>query len=66
MDNLQEYHRGYQAALNDVDDPYFNVDVGIASFDNDLPDSSFQRGYLRGLIKSSYATVSSKWDGVLV
>ena len=66
LDNLQEYHMGRVAATNEVDEPNFDVDQSIASFDFDPPDSNFQRGYLRGLLKSGYATVSSKWDGVLV
>lgn len=66
LDNLQEYHKGREVAENDVNSPYFDVDKAIASFDFDPPDSNFQRGYLRGLIKSGYATIFSKWDGVLV
>ena len=66
MGNLQEYHMGRVAATNEVDEPNFDVDQAIASFDYDPPENPFQRGYLRGLLKSGYATVSSKWDGVLV
>tara|TARA_R110000764_G_scaffold70422_1_gene145549 strand:- start:1013 stop:1213 length:201 start_codon:yes stop_codon:yes gene_type:complete len=66
MDNLQEYHRGREAATKEVDEPSFDVDQAIASFDSDPPDSPFQRGYLRGLLKCGYATVSSNFDGVLV
>ena len=66
MDDLQEYHRGREVATNEVDELNFDVDQAIASFDFDPPDSNFQRGYLRGLLKSGYATVSSKWNGVLV
>ena len=64
MDDLQEYHMGREVATNEVDEPNFEVDQAIASFDFDPPDSNFQRGYLRGLLKSGYATVLSKWDGV--
>jgi len=56
MDNLQEYHRGREAATKEVDEPSFDVDQAIASFDGDPPDSPFQRGYLRQLIKSGDAT----------
>jgi len=66
MSSLQEYHMGRVAATNEVDEPNFDVDQAIASFDYDPPENPFQRGYLRGLLKSGYATVSSKWDGVLV
>ena len=66
MHNLQSYYRGRETATKEVDEPSFDVDRAIASFDGDPPDSPFQRGYLRGLIKSGYATVSSDWDGVLV
>ena len=66
MDSLQEYHIGREAATKDVDAPDFDVDQGIASFDNDPPDTPFQRGYLRGLLKCGYATTTSKWDGILV
>jgi len=66
INDLQEYHKGRAVAENDVNSPYFDVDQAIASFDFDPPDSNFQRGYLRGLIKSGYATIFSKWDGVLV
>ena len=65
-DSLNLYYAGRDAATLDVDAPSFDVDAAIASFDSDPPDSPFQRGYLRGLLKSGYATVSSKWDGVLV
>ena len=63
---MENYHVGRYAAEKDVDDLCFDVDVAISSFDDDPPDSEFQRGYLRGLLKCGYATVSSKWDGVLV
>jgi len=66
MSSLQEYHMGRVAATNEVDEPNFDVDQAIASFDYDPPENPFQRGYLRGLLKSGYATVSSRWDGVLV
>jgi len=66
LDNLQEYHSGREASTNEVDEPNFDVDQAIASFDYDPPKNPFQRGYLRGLIKSGYATVSSDWDGVLI
>ena len=64
--SLNLYYAGLDAATLDVDAPSFDVDAAIASFDSDPPDSPFQGGYLRGLLKSGYATVSSKWDGVLV
>ena len=63
---INEYHRGREAATKAADGPHFDVDQAIASFDCDPPDSPFQRGYLRGLLKSGYASVSSEWDGVLV
>ena len=44
------YHRGREVAENQANEPYFDVDVAISSFDYDPPDSAFQRGYLRGLI----------------
>jgi len=66
MHDLQEYHRGRDAATSEVDEPSFDVDRAIASFDGDPPDSPFQRGYLRGLLKCGSGTVSSDWDGVLV
>ena len=66
MNDLHEYHMGREAATSEADLPDFDVDQAIKSFDYDPPDSSFQRGYLRGLLKSGYATVSSRWDGVLV
>ena len=66
MLSINEYHRGREAATKDADGPYFDVDQAIGSFDCDPPDSPFQRGYLRGLLKSGYASVTSEWDGVLV
>ena len=66
MDSLQLYHMGREAATKAVDEPCFDVDVAIASFDFDPPDNPFQRGFLRGLLKCGYATITSKWDGVLV
>ena len=66
VNSLNLYHKGRDAATNDVDEPYFDVDVAISSFDYDPPDSPFQRGYLRGLLKCGYATVKSRWDGVLI
>jgi hypothetical protein len=64
--SLNEHHRGRRSAERDVNEPDFDVDQAILSFDNDPPDNAFQRGYLRGLLKCGYASVSSKWDGVLV
>ena len=64
--SLHSYHRGREAATNEADGPNFDVNQAIASFDRDPPDSPFQRGYLRGLIKSGSATVASDWDGSLV
>ena len=66
IDDLDAYYRGREIAENEADGPYFDVDVAISSFDYDPPDSAFQRGYLRGLIKCGQATVISKWDGILV
>ena len=60
IDSLNLYYAGRDAAEFDVDEPDFDVDAAIASFDYDPPDSPFQRGYLSGLLKSGYATVSSK------
>ena len=65
-DSLHLYHKGRETATKAVDDPYFDVDVAIASFNYDPPDSPFQRGFLRGLLKCGYATTTSKWDGILV
>ena len=64
--NLERYHAGREAATKSADDPNFDVNVAISSFDYDPPDSPFQRGFLRGLLKCGYATVTSRWDGVLV
>ena len=64
--DFNEYHRGREAATKAVDEPNFDVDQAIASFDGDPPASPFQRGYLRGLIKCGYATTTSQWDGVLI
>ena len=33
IDNLHAYHRGREIAENQVDEPYFDVDVAISSFD---------------------------------
>ena len=66
MHNLQSYYRGRETATKEVDEPSFDVDQAIASFDGDPPDSPFQRGYLRGLLKCGSGTVSSDWDGILV
>jgi|TARA_R110002110_G_scaffold379151_1_gene589688 hypothetical protein len=66
MHNLQSYYRGRETATKEVDEPSFDVDRAIASFDGDPPDSPFQRGYLRGLLKCGSGTVSSDWDGILV
>ena len=66
MDSLQEYHIGRETAETDVDTQHFDIDMSISSFDYDRPDTPFQRGYLRGLLKCGYATVTSKWDGELV
>jgi hypothetical protein len=64
--DIDAYYRGREIAENTANKPYFDVDVAISSFDYDPPDSAFQRGYLRGLIKCGHATVISKHDGVLV
>jgi hypothetical protein len=64
--DIDAYYRGREMAENEADGPYFDVDVAISSFNYDPPDSAFQRGYLRGLIKCGHATVISKHDGVLV
>ena len=61
--SLNLYYAGLDAATLDVDVPTFDVDAAIASFDSDPPETSFQRGYLRGLIKCGYATVTPKWMG---
>ena len=50
-DILNEHHRGRRSAECDVNEPDFDVDQAILSFDNDPPDNAFQRGYLRGLLK---------------
>ena len=63
VNSLTSYYQGRDAATLDVDAPYFDVDAAILSFDCDPPETSFQRGYLRGLIKCGYATVTSKWMG---
>jgi len=34
----------------------FDVEAAIASFYYDPPDSPFQQGYLKGLLKCGYAT----------
>ena len=63
---LNDHWRGRKASERDVNGPDYDVDQAIMSFDNDPPDSAYQRGYLRGLLKCGYASVGSKWDGVLV
>ena len=60
--DFNEYHRGREAATKAVDEPNFDVDQAIASFEGDPPDSPFQRGYLRGLLKSGYATREYWYD----
>tara|TARA_R110002051_G_scaffold2261_1_gene11735 strand:- start:2733 stop:3035 length:303 start_codon:yes stop_codon:yes gene_type:complete len=59
---LNEHWRGREASERDVNELDYDVDQAITSFDSDPPDSAYQRGYLRGLIKCGYATVSSKWE----
>lgn len=49
---FNEFHQGRAVAAYDVCDPDFDVIQAIASFDYDPPDSAFQRGYLRELIKT--------------
>tara|TARA_R110000787_G_scaffold14390_1_gene44485 strand:+ start:135 stop:344 length:210 start_codon:yes stop_codon:yes gene_type:complete len=56
IDNLHSFHRGRDAAADDINQQGFDVDQAIASFDNDPADSPFQRGYFRELIKSGEAT----------
>ena len=57
MENdLIYYHAGLGAATLDADAPDFDVDAAIASFNNNPPDSPYQRGYLRGLVKCGYTT----------
>jgi len=50
--NYNNYQRGRQRASEEMEHPEFDVFSAIASFDFDPPDSNFQRGYLRQLIKS--------------
>ena len=57
MDYSNEPHYlGRLAAERDADQLSFDVDAAIASFNDDPPDSPFQQGYLRGLLKCGYAT----------
>ena len=49
---FNEFHQGRAVAAYDVCDQDFDVIQAIASFDYDPPDSAFQRGYLRELIKT--------------
>ena len=49
---FNEFHHGRAVAAYDVCDQDFDVMQAIASFDCDPPDSAFQRGYLRELIKT--------------
>mgnify|MGYP006076166227 CR=1 FL=1 len=65
-DSLNLYRAGRDAATLDVDSPNFDVDVAITSFDYDPPNTPFQRGYLRGLLKCGDATVTSRWEGTLL
>jgi len=50
--DFNEFHHGSAVAAYDVCDQDFDVIQAIASFDYDPPDSTFQRGYLRELIKA--------------
>tara|TARA_R110000765_G_scaffold183005_1_gene288964 strand:- start:5887 stop:6102 length:216 start_codon:yes stop_codon:yes gene_type:complete len=59
---LESYHLGRTHAEKDVDRPNFDVDEAILSFDYDPPDTPYQRGYLRGLLKCGYANVTSPHD----
>jgi len=57
MDYAEEPHYlGRLAAEKDVNQPDFDIEAAIASFNEDPPDSLFQQGYLRGLLKCGYAT----------
>ena len=62
MDNLHLFHKGRDAATNDMDIKGFDVDAAIASFKNDPADSPFQRGYLRELIKSGEGSVMDNYE----
>jgi len=50
--DFNEFHQGRAIAAYDVCEQDFDVMQAIASFDYDPPDSAFQRGYLRELIKT--------------
>ena len=53
---IERFNMGRVAAEADVCNTYFDVDQAIASFESSPADSAYQRGYLRGLLKSGYAS----------
>ena len=53
--NYNHYQRGRERASEEMKHPDFDVVSAIASFDFDPPDSNFQLGYFRQLIKSREA-----------
>tara|TARA_R100000900_G_C3251697_1_gene147466 strand:+ start:353 stop:529 length:177 start_codon:yes stop_codon:yes gene_type:complete len=53
VEDFDEYQSGIQAAEKDIRNGNIDdLDAAISTFDYDPPDSPFQRGYLRQLIKT--------------
>ena len=53
VEDFDEYQSGIQAAEKDIRKGNIDdLDAAISTFDYDPPDSPFQRGYLRQLIKT--------------
>jgi len=53
VNDFHEYQRGIRAAEKDIrDGDIYDLDAAIYSFELDPPDSPFQRGYLKQLIKT--------------
>ena len=53
VEDFEEFWRGRHAAEKDIRNGNIDdLDAAISTFDYDPPDSPFQRGYLRQLIKT--------------
>jgi anthranilate/para-aminobenzoate synthase component I len=51
--DFNEYQSGIRAAEEDIrNGDIYDLDAAIYSFELDPPDSPFQRGYLRQLVKT--------------
>ena len=61
-----DHYKGRCDAEKDIDQQGFDVDVAVASFTYDLPDSEYQKGYLRGLLKSGYASQGYSLNELLI